>query len=424
MASLKATLAGNFASIFQRPAEQFAPIDGLRALSVIMVVFFHAFYLNVYLVLPSATTLEDLLKSIPSWFNWAWHGEKGVDIFFVISGMLMTTILLRKHRRTGGVETGAFFIRRLSRIVPAYFSVVFVFLLMGYPGGSSAWANILFVNNVLPFGVQFLPWTWSIAVEMQFYLIFPFFLGRVLLRVKNPYILLGILLLAVTAYRFMVLFTAPELRGLTFQDLLFGDKALRHLWMDLVYLDLIARCGPLLCGIAVGFLFVRHEERGRVLVSKKPFWTCLVYGMAALSVVLPLSIPLAGHDGMMSGPAAEYGRLIWMAVEKNLFSAGIAFWILMMLVNQGPGRALNRLFSAWAWFPIARVSYSLYLIHIPLLSLSFELARQWTPFDSGWSLLPLTALICMGMGFLLAAVMFAVIEKPALDWAHGKKSTS
>jgi len=142
-------------------------IDGLRAVAVIPVILFHAGF---------------------SLFS---AGYVGVDVFFVVSGYLITSIIL-SEKKAGTFSISNFYERRARRILPALFLVIFAssicawFLLL--PGDFQEFSKSLiaapaFVSNILFWkgtgyfgaGVTPLLHTWSLAVEEQFYLIYPVF---------------------------------------------------------------------------------------------------------------------------------------------------------------------------------------------------------------------------------------------------------
>ena len=149
-----------------------ADIDGLRALAVLSVVAFHAF----------PTRLAG--------------GFIGVDIFFVISGFLITSLLLKEHARTGRVSLVDFYRRRIRRILPVSLLVLVVTAAIGYlllPSAralSTLWDGVysaMFVANwhFALVGTDYLQATnaisplqhyWSLAVEEQFYFVWPFLL--------------------------------------------------------------------------------------------------------------------------------------------------------------------------------------------------------------------------------------------------------
>ncbi|MEZ6015665.1 MAG: acyltransferase [Planctomycetota bacterium] len=145
-----------------RATRVFGSLDGLRALAVIAVVWHHS---------PAGRGFGDWPAT--------WRGYLGVDLFFVISGFLITTLLLREGERNGRIAVGAFFARRALRIFPLYFAVL---------GGLALALGVVWPNAAMaaPFFAD-LPWyasytsnwmhagtflviTWSLAAEEQFYL--------------------------------------------------------------------------------------------------------------------------------------------------------------------------------------------------------------------------------------------------------------
>tara|TARA_B100000963_G_scaffold357287_1_gene379096 strand:- start:1005 stop:2768 length:1764 start_codon:yes stop_codon:yes gene_type:complete len=145
-----------------------AEIDGLRALAVLPVIFFHA------------------------GFQYFGGGFVGVDIFFVISGYLITSIILNELRNTSKFDILNFYERRARRLLPALFLVMLVCIPIAYftmlPDplenfGQSLVATSLFANNILLYvtsgywdlASEYKPLlhTWSLAVEEQYYIVFP-----------------------------------------------------------------------------------------------------------------------------------------------------------------------------------------------------------------------------------------------------------
>lgn len=156
-------------------------VDGLRFIAVFLVVFYH---FGIPLV----------------------NGGLGVLIFFVISGFLITWLLLEEELRWGNVSLKFFYIRRLLRIFPAFYAYwVLVVIGIGVIFGkrivwAQAWASFFYVNNYYQaiFGDPNtgLSHTWSLAVEEQFYLLWPP-LFVLLANNKRRTIVLGIIILAV-----------------------------------------------------------------------------------------------------------------------------------------------------------------------------------------------------------------------------------
>ncbi len=126
-------------------------------------------------------------------------GPAGVHVFFIISGFIITTLLLREKETEGWVSLSAFYLRRFFRIVPPLATYLLVLLALGACGlisisGRDVLWSALFLGNSSLFHQQdwFVAHTWSLAVEEQFYLLFPPLLCLVLgfqLRVLLPVLL-------------------------------------------------------------------------------------------------------------------------------------------------------------------------------------------------------------------------------------------
>ncbi|YCK81422.1 acyltransferase [Arthrobacter sp. D3-18] len=154
----------------------FGELDGVRAISVLLVFTVHLSY--------------------PFWHSL--HGGAGVTIFFVLSGYLITTLALREEAKNGRLNLKSFYVRRLFRIYPIYFAVLaaYVVLILGLGMQSNRKSAFL---ETLPFYVLFFPerpmlmrgdavsvpfaGAWSLGIEEKFYLVWPL-LGFVILAWK------------------------------------------------------------------------------------------------------------------------------------------------------------------------------------------------------------------------------------------------
>ncbi|WP_328419462.1 acyltransferase [Micromonospora sp. NBC_00389] len=135
---------------------RFPALDGLRAVAAIMVFAFH--------------------YGGPSW-KWL-TGWIGVHLFFVLSGFLITTLLLREEHRYGKVSLRAFYLRRFFRIMPVYLLVLFLTWGLARLSGSADSIErlmkyyLLFLNELLPASAPYLH-SWTIGIEQKFYLFWP-----------------------------------------------------------------------------------------------------------------------------------------------------------------------------------------------------------------------------------------------------------
>ncbi|MGN6370733.1 MAG: acyltransferase family protein [Phycisphaerae bacterium] len=150
----------------------FGSLDGLRAVSIIGVIWYHV-CLTRYVKYP--------------WLNVLGKGYIGVDLFFIISGFLITTLLLRERDTYGNVSLKLFYIRRSLRIFPLYYTVLLLWVAaVGFaeprsPSGIAFWRNlpcfITYTANMFmtaPKGARLIfAFAWSLAAEEQFYLVWP-----------------------------------------------------------------------------------------------------------------------------------------------------------------------------------------------------------------------------------------------------------
>lgn len=137
-------------------------LDGLRALSIVFVIAAHA--IMNYRFLPNLPQLAEL-------------GTLGVEIFFAISGYLITTLLLREWSRDSAIDLSGFYIRRVTRIFPAYY-VFLVICAIGIAigflsaAGGRWWPAPLYLSNLITTN-NLIGHSWSLSVEEQFYLTWP-----------------------------------------------------------------------------------------------------------------------------------------------------------------------------------------------------------------------------------------------------------
>lgn len=326
-------------------------LDGLRAFAVVWVMLLHAGYSVEY----------------PAWFGaFAARGAHGVTVFFVLSGFLITWLLLEEEQRRGAFSLRDFYLRRAFRILPPVLlflgglAVLSMVLPLGI--GASDWLGCLFFFRNLTGGSYYTAHFWSLAIEEQFYLLWPLLLFWVPRGAR----------LGVTAG--LCLF-APLWRQLNME--LYGAQHLNWSRADLMYDALLV--GALLAQAQ------RHTGFRRALAgSERRAYG--VFGLGVLMVVLALALPLPK---------------VLLPARIPLELAGIAL-VLKVLV-EGRARRVQRVFG---WAPVewvGRLSYSLYLwqqVFLPKDPIQF------------WQHLPWS--VPLALGFAVAS--FHLVERPALGW--------
>ena len=142
-------------------------LDGVRAISILLVLYSHW----------GLTDAVPFLHRLPA-RQFAYFGSLGVSIFFVISGFLITALLMAEKEKSATVSLKNFYIRRVLRIFPAYYVYLFVILVLTVTGTIAVSSRDLVWSAlyIRDYSAQTTAWTnhtWSLAVEEQFYLLWP-----------------------------------------------------------------------------------------------------------------------------------------------------------------------------------------------------------------------------------------------------------
>ena len=255
----------------------------------------------------------------------------GVDLFFVLSGFLVSGLLFREWKETGKLRIGRFLIRRGFKIYPAFYVMLAVVFCWKFPGWPYVARDALFVQNYFP---SVFPHTWSLAVEEHFYLLLPLLLWGFRGEAKAPFrglpILIGALAVTVLVLRF------ENLRDVDLLELAATDPmAMRGL-----FTPTHLRCDALFFGVFLSWMYCFRRSWFEALGRKS--WLLLGAGLALLA----------------PGFIFELGPHAWLLT--------VGFTVIYL----GAGAILVAFHSqGWSFRPLAFVgfhSYSIYLWHIPV----------------------------------------------------------
>lgn len=340
------------ARLNRRPA-----LDGIRACAVLAVMYFHA-----------ALWVPKPLRF--------YGGFMGVDVFFVLSGYLITTLLIREYRQEGRIDLGGFYARRGLRILPALTLAVLLAAAVGmYLGGNLGTRSILEVS-VIAFsflgnwfqaarGLGLLGHTWSLAVEEQFYLLWPAILFLLLRKRRS--------LAAVGRCLFLLAAVAVAMRFAMF----FGGHAESATYSS------VSRTDGILLGSALALALADHHS---VVARVMRYSAVGIFGALALLAFT------AGCGHGISGT--------WCGAPGASISATI-------LIGHLATNSTSVIAAALSFRPlraIGRISYGMYLFHWPIV----VLLRSWTP----WGVGHLAVLV--GATLALAIPSYLLIERPLM----------
>jgi peptidoglycan/LPS O-acetylase OafA/YrhL len=328
-------------------------IDGLRSLAIIPVVLFHLGMLH--------------------WFG---GGFLGVDVFFVISGFLITKILNDDLNR-GQFSILRFYERRIRRIFPALFTILLFCLCAGFfvllpkeftALGDMVVATTLFASNIWLFfhenyfgkGAErdLLLHTWSLAVEEQFYLVFPLLLA-VLYRAGHRAKLTALWLLAISS-------------------------------------------------LGVNIWMLRNDPAAAFYLPMPRAWELLLGSVLALDAVPTIGIGWVRDAFGFVGVGLIAASVVFLD-DQTKFMLPIALVPCIgagMLIMAGAsiGSIMTRLLSNPVLVYVGKISYSLYLWHLPLVALYRPLVRE--------DLETVDRIILVLVSVALAAISTRFIERP------------
>ncbi|MHC6594292.1 acyltransferase family protein [Arthrobacter sp. C152] len=347
-------------------------LDGLRTIAVAGVFLFH-----------TATGL------VPG-------GSIGVDVFFTLSGFVITLLIMKERLATGRLNLSVFYAKRLARLWPALLVLCAVILAVGLVFPASGWggqagfilpaaAYVMNLAHVGAFGGSIqgetLGPTWTLAVEEQFYLVWPLLLLAMLRFWKIRTVAAATVALAgaFLLERFMLVMSGAPLNRL--------------------YNGPDTRADELLIGCALALLFTALREGSRLHRALQ--W---IAGWAA-----PLAaITLGAAVFLFREPEAAnaWFNTFWTVGPTAL--ALLAALLIGSLVLQ-PAGFMARIFShPWLARPGRDLSYGMYLWHLPVYLLLMRLVPD----------LPLRIALSAALTVVLAYASFRLVELPLRRWAN------
>ncbi|MGY5340541.1 acyltransferase family protein [Levilactobacillus spicheri] len=347
--------------------------DGLRTLAVLGVIIYH--------LVPSSLQ----------------GGYLGVPIFFLISGYLVTYLLIQEYETHGGINFLSFYGRRVKRLYPAlvtmllgttaYITLFQRSLLLNIRG--TVMTNLLYVYNwfEINHGQSYFdrfngesPFThlWTLSIEGQFYLVWPIVVLLLLLFVRNK-------------MRSMILLLAVAIASAVAMALLYDPNNLNR-----VYYGTDTRMFAILIGAAMAFIWPAYKLKDNITSSHR-----LILDAAGIVSLLALIYMFFTMDGQA---ASTYkGGMFWFTVLSAVLVATVAH----------PGSDMNRLLSNPVFSYIGKRSYGIYLYQFPVMI--FYEARVKNIGDH----LLVNSIIEIALIMLVTEASYRLIENPLRHYRYG-----
>lgn len=349
----------------QSSRQYYPALDGIRGLAILMVIAYHYLDFTKY-----------------HFFGWL-----GVDLFFVLSGYLITKSLLQAQGRPNFLRN--FFIKRALRIFPLYYLSLLIFLVLLPLAGlwtdrlhfyTTNWywfvfylQNWLFTFN-FDSSAGFLNHFWSLAIEEQFYLIWPF----LILYIKNPGRLVAVMLL--------VLLSCMVVRSLLWINY---DSSLNYTTVfTFTRID----------GICFGSIVALIEKKDKDFIYK--YNGVIILCLAIINFAFYFlnknnNFPYYAFVGYTTF-AAMFALLVYTIANSNTH-------LLTNMLNWNPLTFLGK------------VSYGLYVYHWPIYLVLFPILRNNIAFDNAFASAALSAFLCFILSLLLSYFSFQYFEKRFLQ---------
>ena len=347
-------------------------IDSLRALAVLAVIIYHV----------------DV--------NYLPGGFLGVDLFFVLSGYLISSLIIKEYRKTGSLNLYNFYIRRARRLLPAVYFMITVGLVVmvlfnevllrkshldaifGYIYSSNWWYIFHKLDYFDSFGAQSpFKHLWSLAIEEQFYMIFPLLFLLVNRKKKSKdgtyklnknflYVVLGLILVSLIAH-----------------ILLFDINNISR-----IYFGTDTRAFSLLVGVVGAILYPMERLHTKVTPQQNVIYS--VISLVAIASLITVMIY-----------TSEYNT--WLYRGGFLL---VAILGLIVIISSGKQHTLmSRLLSFKPVVFIGKISYSLYLWHFPVLVLTTPVSEIGNPNI-------IFVILRIILTFVLATTSYLFVETP------------
>lgn len=342
-------------------------LDLLRALAIVLVVFYHS---GIYgFALPHR------------WHRFGWIG---VDLFFVLSGYLIAGQLLTPLAQGRQLNLRHFFGRRALRILPAYLVILAIYFLLPtwreFPEMPTLWKFLAFVQNIGLRGGTAFSHAWSLCVEAQFYLVLPFVLV-VIVRHRNAGLVLAIAMIGMgLVLRGVLGYANPGETGVSLRA-----------FQRFIYYPTWTRLDPLVCGVSLAAIECSRASWWRWLQNAARWlW---VIGLAAIGYGLSL-----GESDL------TVATCVW---QFPLIAFGMS---IMLICAVSPRLPLRRRTLPGAAF-VASIAYSVYLSHKLVIHAVTQLCTRWQ--------VPLASVAGVSLNicaiFLAGTVLFFAVERPFLQ---------
>lgn len=375
-------------------------IDGLRGLSVLMIILFHCFFAIFLVLRDSPERLQQFVDQIP--FSFLLTTDKAVDIFFIVSAYLLSRGLFVSQQKKD-FKPGTFYVRRWFRIYPLFLLALMLFGIASGMTEINRWLlNLFFMDNWIH-SASIIPVGWSLSVEVQFYLLLPLITALILKSGHAVKVIAGLIAVSIIL-RWLVIISDSNIITTPFYEVVRDPD----FFMNKLYYPTYSRVTPLLLGVMWAWL--AHTN------SLKPLDSSIRISLFVIAIALLV----------LSTAYPQYQPRHWFYL---VFSDEVYWWVngLMILLHRILFCAAVLLIVMWQpprwlclkiWRPISQMCFPMYLFHFPMVAIAWVAVLGTTDINS-ITVIPLwqvgaAYMLAIVLTFVLSLCLHFLLEKPGI----------
>ena len=418
----------------KQPPSAISSLNGIRVLCMFWIILCHVHvWYTMFKPINNHLALErDVFPRF--WYQVILNGYFSNDSFFLLSGTLnaYNNFQEREKSQSGKSQKSfpffRYYLHRYLCLTPVYaFVLLFRHLIVYFADGPMSiqlstgpetqnykncdhysWTNLLYINTIYPWKMRDMCmfWTWSLANDMQFYVIAPLILIPMYASIRKGLAITGTLLLASLIATGMIV----GIYGFSPVSALQPFTSNGSDQTDAVYIKSYCRISPYLIGLVLGYIL---HHRIQLQLSKTVKYLCYIAMWATATatfsaIIFGLYRTWFGHKMSMTENIAFYtfSHLAW----------GLAVAMIVFACHSGYGWKMKDFLSLKIWVPLSRLTYCVSLIHPIILDVILGSAREVAVYSDA-NLLKLTMLTTI-LSYGAAIVLGALVEFPLSNIEH------
>jgi peptidoglycan/LPS O-acetylase OafA/YrhL len=390
----------NFNSLFYRKFQDSTSIfDGIRALSLLWIISAHVELARFLDVIVDLNDISEFFKTFLASF--IPQATYSVDAFFWLSGFLLGFLILDEANKRGGkIRWGGVFVTRIMRLLPMYiFILVFInFIIPSWTTGPKWdqvetyintdcdkywWTNLLFVNNHIPWytGNDCVGQSWYMAADLQMLILSMPIISLYVYSHKSGWIVINSLIFISILYRLIVSYHYHVY--ITILNKFSDTNNFRK-----IHTSTISNLSPYLIGIICGFV-LNHARKTKssdtIILKIDSFFANKTKSLISFAVgfVIFIALVCIPYKAWSDIEGGYMGYPAWfqvMFIGFQNFNASVAFCLMFLPLLYEMVPLVSELLASKIWIPLAKASFSIYIIHIAVIRVFIAAERNASEF--------------------------------------------